>query len=149
MKETIKKSTNKNNIKKNNYTPTYFHRFLHTFNGLKVLWKEVNFKIELLILASLIGLGLYFNINYSGPIRNWYSSDWLQFFILTGVLGIFWLLLVAAESFNTAIELLTDLISNEQNETIRKIKDLSALGVLFIAIALVIFIAFVFWLQIA
>ena len=50
--------------------------------------------------------------------------------VLLLVIGFVW----AAEIFNTAIEILTDHISPEENPTIKIIKDISAGGVLISAI---------------
>ena len=50
----------------------------------------------------------------------------LEWMVLLLVIGFVW----AAEMFNTAIEILTDHISPEENPTIKIIKDISAGGVL-------------------
>ena len=142
MKKTIKKSMEQNKRKKNNYTPTYFHRFLHTFNGLKVLWKEVNFKIELLILFILLVLIAY-TINVTEHIKGpiffaWDKNDTLIFMLLASLTLIPWTFLIATEALNTSIEYLSDFVSPKYHENIRQIKDVSALGVLFSFIGVVL-----------
>lgn len=58
----------------------------------------------------------------------------LEWMILLLVIGFVW----AAEIFNTAIEILTDHISPEENPTIKIIKDISAGGVLISAMTSVL-----------
>jgi len=137
-----------NKRKKNNYTPTYFHRFLHTFNGLKVLWKEVNFKVELLILLIIVGYGFWIEAHGeypSLPITQWGLYGWIDALRSFSIQIILFFILFAAEAFNTALEYLTDFIKPEYNKQIKIIKDLGALAVLFIAVSIILSIVFIFF----
>jgi len=97
--------------------------FRAALNGLRLLVKnEHNARIHLLILALVIIAGILLKIR---------ASEWLALAILSG-------LVLAAECFNSAVEYLSDRISNDYDEEIRKAKDLAAAGVLISAIAAVV-----------
>lgn len=89
--------------------------FIYAFNGIKSLFRtEQNAWIHLIAASLAIFLGIMFKINY----REW------------GLVAIAIGTVFVAEIFNTAIELLTDMISPEINEKAKKVKDLAAGGVL-------------------
>ena len=94
--------------------------FGHAFNGLKILLKEEhNAIIHLFITCCVVITGIEFKIS---------TIEWIVVIFCIG-------LVFALELINSAIENTTDLISKERNETIKKIKDLSAGAVLIAAIA--------------
>ena len=94
--------------------------FRYAFNGLKILVKEEhNARIHLFIATCVLIAGAVFKIS---------TSEWIAVIFCIG-------LVIALELINSAIENTADLISKEKNETIKKIKDLSAGAVLVAAIA--------------
>jgi diacylglycerol kinase (ATP) len=93
--------------------------FRAAFNGIGTLLKyEHNARIHLFILAMVIIAGIFFGIS---------ATEWLAILFVTG-------LVFAGECFNTAVEYLADLITDEQNENIRRAKDVAAAGVLISAL---------------
>lgn len=94
--------------------------FTYAFQGWKVLiQQEHNARIHLGAAILAIITGIVLNIS---------SSEWIIICMLIG-------LVFAAEAFNSALEYLCNLVSPQYNELIKKVKDLSALAVLFIAAA--------------
>lgn len=88
-------------------------------NGIKTLFREEkNAVIQLLIFALVIVVGLLFRLS---------DTEWIV--IITVSMFVF-----ACECFNTALEALSDFVTGEKNEKIRKIKDLAAGGVLISAL---------------
>ena len=108
--------------------------FQYAFNGLKILIKEEhNARIHLFIACCVLIAGVIFKISI---------VEWITVIFCIG-------LVFALELINSAIENTADFISKEKNETIKKIKDLSAGAVLIAAIAsaiigLIIFIPKIF-----
>lgn len=107
--------------------------FAHAGRGVYVFLKTTpNALIEALIFALVIGLGSYLNID---------RIEWL-FLILAGGF------VLAAEAFNTAIEIDIDLTSPEYHPYARDTKDVAAGAVLIASITasiigLMIFIPYV------
>jgi diacylglycerol kinase len=94
--------------------------FQYAFNGLKILIKEEhNARIHLFITCCVLIAGVVFKISI---------VEWITVIFCIG-------LVFALELINSAIENTADFISKEKNETIKKIKDLSAGAVLIAAIA--------------
>ena len=94
--------------------------FKYAFNGLKILIKEEhNARIHLFIACCVLIAGIVFKIS---------TIEWIAVILCIA-------LVFALELINSAIENTADLISKEKNETIKKIKDLSAAAVLIAAIA--------------
>ena len=92
--------------------------FRDAFHGIgTLLIYEHNARIHLVILVIVIVAGLLFRIS---------GSDWMAILFVAA-------LVFVSECFNTAIEYLSDQISDEQNENIRKAKDVAAAGVLIAA----------------
>ena len=86
--------------------------------GVKqVLLTQQNAKIHAGFSIAVVLLGLLLDI-----------SGW-EWMVLLIVMGLVW----SAEIFNTTIELITDMISPEENPSIKVIKDISAGGVLITA----------------
>ena len=108
----------------------YFN-FINSINGLKVACKEHSFIIEILGGVILIPYLIFLELN-----------------ILFKLLIIFtYLLLLAFEIVNTAIEKLCDKITKEIDSDIKKIKDLASASVLVVLTALIVLIIFTFFLS--
>lgn len=93
--------------------------FRYGFKGIAWLVEsENNARFHLLASVIVLLLGLYFRIS---------TTEWA--IVLTQV-GLVW----SAEALNTAIEKLCDFVSPQHHETIGKVKDLAAGGVLIVSI---------------
>lgn len=113
------------NVKNEKFSITKrFKSFGYAFNGLKILFKEEhNARIHLLATIIVIGLAWFFKIS---------SLEWIAILFAVGFV-------IVTEILNTAIENVSDFISPEKHDAIKKIKDLSAGAVLISSIiALVI-----------
>jgi diacylglycerol kinase (ATP) len=97
--------------------------FRYAFRGIGSLLKfEHNARIHLVILLIVIPAGILLRISV---------TDWMAILFVSGLVFI-------SECFNTAIENLSDLISDKPNEYIRRAKDVAAAGVLLSALMSVI-----------
>jgi diacylglycerol kinase len=97
--------------------------FKYAFNGLRILIKEEhNARIHLFATVCVIIAGLFFNIS---------MNEWIGVIFSIG-------LVFSLEIINSSIENIADFISPEKHEMIKKIKDLSASGVLISAITALI-----------
>lgn len=97
--------------------------FKYAFNGLRILIKEEhNARIHLFATICVIIAGLFFNIS---------MNEWIGVIFSIG-------LVFSLEIINSSIENIADFISPEKHEMIKKIKDLSASGVLISAITALI-----------
>jgi len=102
----------------------------HAFRGIASLLRyEHNARIHLAMLLLVIVAGILLNIS---------GNDWLAILFVSG-------LVFTSECFNTAIENLADLITEEPNEHIGRAKDVAAAGVLIsaiisVAVGLMIFV---------
>ena len=93
--------------------------FGFAFNGLKILVQEEhNSRIH--ILAATVAV-------IGGYIYQLSAVEWIAIVFAIGMV-------IAFEIFNSAIENISDFLSPGQSESIKKIKDLSAAGVLIGAI---------------
>lgn len=93
--------------------------FKHAFNGLRILIKEEhNARIHLFATICVIIAGVFFKISL---------NEWIAIIFSIG-------LVFSLEIINSSIENIADFISPEKHEMIKKIKDLSASGVLISAI---------------
>jgi diacylglycerol kinase len=91
----------------------------YAFRGLaSILRYEHNARIHTVILFIVIAAGILLGISL---------SDWMAILFVSGLVFI-------SECFNTAIENLADLITDRQNEYIRRAKDVAAAAVLLSAI---------------
>jgi diacylglycerol kinase len=110
--------------------------FAHAFNGLGVLLKEEpNARIHFVVAICVIVAGFLFQIS---------RVEWLVLVLLIG-------LVIALEIFNSVVERIADFVSPQRHDSIKKIKDLAAAGVLVAAITsaivgLIIFLPKVFGL---
>jgi diacylglycerol kinase (ATP) len=108
--------------------------FTYAFQGWKVLiMNEHNARIHLVAALLAVVCGFVFRVT---------AIEWI---IIVFAIG----LVLAAEAFNSAIEYLCNFVSPQYNDLIKKVKDLSALAVLFIAMAalvagLIIFVPKIF-----
>lgn len=97
--------------------------FLFAFNGLKILMtEEHNARIHLVAAICAVIASIVFEIS---------AFEWIAVIVAIG-------LVFALELMNSAIERIADFIAPEKNEKIKKIKDLSAAGVLISAITALI-----------
>lgn len=99
----------------------------YSIAGLRRLWHETAFRHEALGLPVVCGL--FWAL--SAPL--WAFGG---FFIL-------WLLLIAVEALNTAIEAIVDHISPHWSEAARDAKDLGSLAVMALLIGNAVFVGFV------
>jgi diacylglycerol kinase len=85
------------------------------FHGIGTLLRfEHNARIHLFIFITVIVAAIILRIS---------ATDWLAILFVSG-------LVFASECFNTAVEYLSDVVTDEQNENIRRAKDVAAAGVL-------------------
>lgn len=97
-----------------------FNSFKYAWQGIReVITKEKNMKIHIFILVSVVFTGIVFKVS---------AIEWITIAICAG-------LVLSAEMFNTAIELLVDKVSPEKNSIAGRIKDIAAGAVLITAIA--------------
>jgi len=99
-----------------------FSNLLNSINGIKIVFKEHSFKIELLGGLFLIPYLIFISL----------ESDFKLIIIST------YFLLLAFELINTSIEKLSDKISKDFDEDIKKIKDLSSASVFVVLILLIL-----------
>ncbi len=96
-----------------------FRSFGYAFNGMvQMFGREQNAKIHAIIALIVIGAGIYFRLS---------SFEWIIIIIVTG--SVF-----AAEIFNTSIEALSDKVSPQYDEHIKRAKDFAAGGVFIVAL---------------
>ena len=99
-----------------------FNNFLNSFNGLKIVFKEYSFILELILGIFLIPYIFLSNIDFTHKI----------------ILFVLYFLLLAFEILNTSIEKLCDKITKEHDLDIKNIKDLSSAAVFLILLILVV-----------
>jgi diacylglycerol kinase (ATP) len=101
----------------------------NAFHGLSaILQSEHNFRIHLVILVLVVIAGLLLGLS---------ALEWVAIALAAGTV-------MAGECFNTAVERLSDRISSDQDSMIRNLKDISAAGVLILALMSVIVGIFIF-----
>ena len=107
-----------------------FRSFSYALRGVRqVIYAEQNARVHTLVLLCVVSAGIYFRLS---------PMEWIAVALAAG--GVF-----AGETFNTAIEELSDAVSPQYDERIKRVKDFSAGAVLIMAITaaiigLVIFI---------
>ena len=102
-----------------NFIKNRIASFGYAFEGIfEVIKSQPNFIIHFLVAFLAISAGFYFNIS---------TLEWCS------IVGCIFLVL-SAETFNTAIEHLTNLVSPEYHLLAKKAKDAAAGAVLFMAI---------------
>ncbi|HEU4677344.1 MAG TPA: diacylglycerol kinase family protein [Candidatus Paceibacterota bacterium] len=103
--------------------------FTHAGRGIKVFVRSThNAWIHLVVLALAIALGLFFDIT---------TTEWIAIVFAGGFV-------LAAEAFNTAIEIDIDLTSPEYHPYAKDTKDVAAGAVLIAAVTAAIIGALVF-----
>jgi len=94
--------------------------FGYAFNGIRLLTKgEHNAWIHCFVTICVIIAGIFFKLS---------GTEWIAIVIVIGMV-------LAAEAINSAIEVLSDYVSPNYNQAIKRVKDLSAGAVLLTAIA--------------
>lgn len=89
--------------------------FRHAFNGLRLLLREEhNARIHLFIAIAVLIAGYIVNLSI---------SEWIVLVLAIGSV-------ITTEIINTALENMSDFISQEKHAMIKTIKDLAAAGVL-------------------
>jgi diacylglycerol kinase len=97
--------------------------FRYAFRGILDLVRyEHNFRIHLVILISVVMAGFFFRIS---------AAEWLAIIVVSA-------LVLVSESFNSAIEFLSDSIVKGMDEKIRTAKDIAAAAVLISAVTAII-----------
>lgn len=91
----------------------------YSVGGLRRLWGETAFRHEVLIGALML------------PVYAMFGARPWEFLVF----GILFVLLIAVEALNTAIEVIIDRISPEWSEAARQAKDLGSLAVMCMLIA--------------
>lgn len=110
-----------------------FNSFGYAFKGLATAFaSQQNLWIHSFAVIVVCSLGFYYTIRY---------MEWIVLIICMGMV-------IAAELFNTALEYLCDKVEPQKNETIKKVKDISAGAVLILAITslvigLIIFLPYI------
>lgn len=103
--------------------------FQNALNGIAVFFKsQTNAKIELVAALLVILFGFYFDVSV------------IEWCLLIGAIAI----VLMAEIFNSSIELLSDVVSPEHDERIKRIKDMAAGGVLIAASGSALLAALIF-----
>jgi diacylglycerol kinase (ATP) len=97
--------------------------FRYAFNGIYDLLRYGhNFRIHLVILIAVIPAGVILKIS---------STEWMAIVFVSA-------LVLVSESLNTSLEHLSDAVSGESDERIRRAKDVAAAAVLISALAALI-----------
>jgi len=113
-----------------NYLKNRSKAFGFAFSGLGAAFKsEINLQVELFIAVLVIAAGFYFSIS---------NQEWIVILFCIA-------LVFALEMFNSAIEKLCDLYTNEHNQKIKYIKDVCAGAVLITSIVSAIIGSMIFW----
>ncbi|MDR3269092.1 MAG: diacylglycerol kinase family protein [Tannerella sp.] len=97
--------------------------FGYAFYGIRLMiLQEQNARIHLLATCCVVFAGCCFRLSV---------SEWATIVIAIGCV-------ISAETFNTSIEALSDMVSPEYSENIKQVKDFAAGAVLIVAIAAII-----------
>ena len=108
--------------------------FKHAWEGvLTFFFEESHALIHLLGAVAVIGAGIVCHVT---------RLEWVALVVSIA-------LVFCSEIINTSIELLSDVVCQEKNEQIRKVKDLAAASVLFATLAAVVIGALIFVPRIA
>ena len=102
----------------------FFHAASYSWDGFKALWQEAAFRQEVLLGVILV------------------PAAWLLprlALVWRVLLTVAWILLVAAEAVNTAIEAVVDMVMPERHPLAKKAKDLGSATVFCLCVVNVIF----------
>ena len=103
--------------------------FRNALSGISIFFRsQTNAKIELVAAIIVVLFGFYFKVSF---------SEWSLLIIAISIVLI-------AEIFNSSIEALSDVVSPDHDERIKKIKDMAAGGVLLAACGSALVAALVF-----
>lgn len=108
----------------------FLRSFVYSFNGLAYSFStQLSFRVHCLATILVISLGLYTNLSL---------AEWLWIIVSIAVV-------VILELVNTAIEILVDLVSPQQNPKAGAIKDVASAavlvgGIMALIIGLIIFV---------
>lgn len=98
---------------------SFLKSFVYAWQGILTAFKlEMKMRIHIICACAVIFLSLYFHLN---------ALEWMVVVFCIG-------LVLIAEMFNTALELLADHITPTRHPQIKKIKDIAAGAVLMAAI---------------
>lgn len=93
--------------------------FKYAFNGVYTLLKtQTNAKIHFFLALIAVALGFYLSISV---------TEWIAIVISISMV-------ITAEALNTSIEFLGDSVTLEENESIKKAKDIGAAAVLLVSV---------------
>lgn len=92
-----------------------FKSFVYAWNGIRILLREEhNSRVHLVAAIGVVMAGFFFKLS---------ALEWVSIVFAIG-------LVIVLEIINSVIENISDFISPGKNDQIKKIKDLSAAGVL-------------------
>lgn len=95
------------------------HWGLDACHGVLIAWREErNFRFHIVSMLAVLCAGWYFDIS---------RTEWAAIILVIGMV-------LTAETFNTAIEEFCDMVKNDPDPHIGKIKDLAAAAVLLSAV---------------
>ncbi|MCP4180013.1 MAG: diacylglycerol kinase family protein [bacterium] len=98
----------------------FFESFKYAFAGIYEAFKsERNIKFHFFVALCVLVFGFIFNLSV------------IQWCIILLAIG----LVISVEMVNTSLEKLSDIVCEEHNKSIKKIKDISAGSVLIVSIA--------------
>lgn len=107
----------------------FLKSFVYAFNGLTYTLKtQLSFQIECFVAVAVILLGWYLDLSH---------AEWLWISLAVA-------LVLVLELLNTAIEVLVDLVSPEQNPKAGAVKDIAAGAVLMAALFSIVVGLFIF-----
>lgn len=103
--------------------------FGYSFKGLAYAFRtQLNFRIHCLATVVVVAFGLFVGLN---------AAEWLWISLAIA-------LVMGGELFNTAIEVLVDLVSPEWNEKAGRVKDLASAAVLVMGLLALVIALFIF-----
>lgn len=111
------------------YLKKRINSFRYAVRGIFFVLREPHFRIHLLALVLVIGLGLFFSIS---------RTEWCAVLLVSS-------LVLVAEAVNTAIEQLANRVTPDFDSSIGRVKDIAAAAVLIAAIFAVVVGVFVFF----
>ena len=101
----------------------FFKSFAYSFSGIAAAFKtERNFRFHLVATLMVIFLGWRYELN---------TNEWVWITMAAGIV-------ISAELFNTAIEVLVDMVSPEIHPKAKTVKDVASAAVLVCAITALI-----------
>ncbi len=112
------------------FLKNFLNSFRYAFRGIwSILFSERNMRVHLFAAIIVIAFGVYFKIT---------TTEWCIVAICIGMV-------MSAEIFNSALELLTDLVKPEQHPIAGKVKDAAAGAVLITALSAAVVGILIFW----